>query len=354
VAHIEVKALNKRGHEAWLMAPETGRLMAAPERVSRLPAIKLGNAARILAVDKIVSDADVVHLHYPFYGTAGRVAALRKTGVIKRLAMTLHMDAEAGGLRGIFFNGHRRWCQSKILSAADALFVSSMDYAEHSSYAPLARAHDARLVELPFGADVDVFAPGPREPERFGIPSNAKIVGTVSVMDAAHPFKGVDVLLKAVADLPADTHLLLVGDGDRRAKYEKLACDLGLAERAHFVGRLEEAGLVAALRTVDVFAFPSVSRAEAFGLAMLEAMACGAPVVASDLPGVRSVAKDAGLIVKVGDAWAVSAALKRLLSDETERRRLSSAARAKALRYSWERHTDKMIAVYEKICASPS
>lgn len=351
VADIEVKMLNARGVEAWLMAPEAGKPMVGPEYVSRVPAIGLGNAARILALDKILEDADVVHLHYPFYGTAGRVAALRRQGKVKRLVMTLHMDADAKGLRGLYFNVHRRLCQPSILAAADALTVSSVDYAEHSSYASLVHKRDTRLVEMPFGVDVQAFSPGPRQPEMFGIPAGARLVGTLSVMDEAHPFKGVDVLLHAVADLPPDVHVLLVGEGNRRRVYEKMAKDLGLAERAHFTGSLDDGALVAALRTMQVFAFPSTSRAEAFGLAMLEAMSCGVPVVASDLPGVRSVAKSAGLVVPVGEQQALAVALKRLLDDDHERQSLSSAARAKALQYSWERHIDKLVGVYEKLCA---
>ncbi len=349
VADIEARFLNERGMEAWLMAPETGKPLDGPEYVSRMPAIKLGNAARILALDKIVTGADVVHLHYPFYGTAGRVAALKRSGVIKRLVVTLHMDAASSGVRGLIFDLHRKWFQSGILQSADALLVSSRDYAQHSSYKDL--SGDERMMELPFGVDSDVFSPGDGNRQAFGIPEGARVVGTVSVMDAAHPFKGVDLLIKALADLPQDAHLLLVGDGDRRAAFEKMAHDLGVGDRTHFAGRLSSEQLVVALRTMDVFAFPSTSRAEAFGLAMLEAMACGVPVVCSDLPGVRIVAQGTGKTFAVNDLSDMSGAITSLLKDENARCNFGHAARAKAMQYSWKNHMDKLVETYEKLCA---
>lgn len=373
VADMEVRRLRARRVEAWLAAPAV-KGIEAQEQVIRVPSFTFGNAAWMRGLERLCSDADVVHLHYPFYGTAGQVARLRRAGVIKHLVVTLHMDARANGLRGLFFDAHRRWFQPRVLAAADQLLVSSLDYATHSSFSAFITNHDPRLVELPFGVDTDRFKPieHPLDPstealakedkggqggllaDRWGIPPDAKIIGTVSVMDQAHPFKGIDVLLKAVAQLPSDVHLLLVGDGNRRQDYENMARELGLAERAHFVGRLNNEELVNALRSMDVFAFPSTTGAEAFGLAMLEAMACGVPVVASDLPGVRSVAQDAGLVVPPSDADALSAALSSLLNDAVLREQYAIAARTKAVTYSWDAHVDRLLEIYKKLCVSPS
>jgi len=356
VADSEVRRLRARGIEAWLAAPAC-KGIEAQEHVIRVPSYCFGNGAWMRGLSRLCSDADVVHLHYPFYGTAGQAAKLRRAGIIRHLVMTLHMDAEASGLRGLLFDAHRRWCQSRTLEAADQLLVSSLDYATHSSFSSFLTKHDPRLVELPFGVDTERFSPiaDPfMKMEKWGFPSKAKVVGTVSVMDQAHPFKGIDVLLKAVARLPSDVHLLLVGDGDRRKDYENMAQGLGLVERVHFVGRLNNEDIVSALRSMDAFAFPSTSGAEAFGLAMLEAMACGVPVVASDLPGVRSVAQGAGLIVPPSDVNALSIALGSLLNDAAARKQYSVAARAKAVTYGWDAHIDRLLEIYKKLCASPS
>jgi glycosyltransferase involved in cell wall biosynthesis len=354
VAYQEVKRLRALGMDATLVAPNTTfniQHSTNEDGVSHLPAYRIGNVGRLMGLDLIVKDADVVHLHYPYYFTAGRLAALRRQGKIKKLVMTLHMDATDKGWRWLAAEGHRRLFQKRVLDAADLLLVSTLDYARHSSFAPW--VEDPRLHELPFGVDTETYRPSSLvpSPSSFGIPEGAKVVGTVSVMDRAHPFKGIDVLLRAAAILSPDVHVLLVGDGDRRKNYEQMAKELGFGERVHFTGRLEQSDLVKALQSMDVFAFPSTSRAEAFGLAMLEAMACGIPVVASDLPGVRAVAQGAGLIVPVNEPVALAESLRRLLDDSTSRMNFSKAALSKATQYSWDNHTRVLLAHYQNLCA---
>jgi glycosyltransferase involved in cell wall biosynthesis len=340
VAYQEVEQLRKLGVDAVLVAPETQipKQVRDDENIIRLPAMRIGNVARLVGLDKIIKDADVVHLHYPFYFTAGLIARLRRQNKIKKLVITLHMDATDKGWRWLAAFLHRKLFQKRVLDSADALFVSTLDYAQTSSFAPWVGT--PKFHELPFGVDTEIFRPSSvTRPQ-------ATIVGMVGVMDRAHPFKGVDVLLRALAKLPSNIHGLFVGDGDRQKDYENLAKDLNISNRVEFVGRLDREKLITTLQSMDVFAFPSTSRAEAFGLAMLEAMACGVPVVASDLPGVRSVAKDAGLVVAVNDPEALAAGLRRVLDDQALRQSLALAARDKALRYSWPNHAQKLIEFY--------
>lgn len=349
VADSEVRSLRAKGLEAFLACPRTGQKEAV-EYILSMPCIRFGNAARLLNLKKMVQNADVVHLHYPFYGTAGMIANLRHSGDIKHLAVTLHMDAYAKGLKGLLFNLHRRFCQTKIISEADVIFVSSLDYIKNSSYAGLLERREARLVELPFGVNADAFCPGEPCRNEFDIPTGATVIGSVAVLDSAHMFKGIDILIKAISHMPEDVHLLMVGDGDMRCKYMNLAHNLGLGKRVHFTGRLDQASLIRALRTMDIFAFPSLNGAEAFGLAMLEAMSCGIPVVASDLHGVRSVGKDAGLIVPPGDLDALIGALRKLSGDESLRKQYAGAARAKAIQYNWDKHAEILISHYQRLC----
>lgn len=354
-ADWEVKLLRKRGSEAWLVAPKKSGIESA-DYVIRAPAASLGNGARIYGLEKFVEDADIVHLHYPFYGTAGKIAKLKKQNKIKRLVITLHMDAKASGPSGLAFDLHRSNFQKQIIDAADLLFVSTLDYARTSSFGYLVEQNDPRLHELPFGVETDRFTPNAKcrmQNAKFSIPEGVKVIGTVSVMDRAHRFKGIDLLLKAAVDHP-EAHLLLVGDGNIRFEYEKLAADLGIAERVHFAGRLSNEDLIAAFRRMDIFAFPSTSGAEAFGIAMLEAMSCGVPVIASALPGVREVARDAGLLITPNDVQDLSRAMGVLLKDDEKRRQFAQAARAKALNYDWSRHGDILLSNYKKICGSPS
>ncbi|MEK7116533.1 MAG: glycosyltransferase family 4 protein, partial [Patescibacteria group bacterium] len=275
VAAFEVAQLRARGIDASLVSPTTQRFFW-----------HFGNAAALdlRPIMEDVRNADIVHLHYPFYGTAGIVAQLRKRGVITRLVVTLHMDATARGLKGFYFDLHRRVAQSRILKMADALLVSSLDYARHSSFASLAD----RCYELPFGVDEKRFAPY-LTPSPLSFIRRGGSVLFVGGMDTAHAFKGVEVVLRAMTQMSQNVTLTLVGDGNLRHGYEKFARTLGISSRVKFLGRVSDAELPDVYRSADVFAFPSSSDAEAFGLAALEAQSSGVPVVASDLPGVRTV-----------------------------------------------------------------
>ncbi|MBU2613223.1 glycosyltransferase family 4 protein [Patescibacteria group bacterium] len=340
VASLEVASLVERGHDAHLVS------------LSTHAAFRFGNAGAIHGVEHFVADADIVHLHYPFFGTAGTLARLRRSGVIKKFVMTLHMDATATGPKGWAFDAYRKLFQPKILAAGDALLVSSKDYATHSSYAPVA----SNAIELPFGVDEIRFSPGLPERERFGLPVDVPVILFVGGMDTPHAFKGVDVLLRAAVRMP-EAHLLLVGDGVLRKGYEKLAARIGITSRCHFAGSVQDDGLVAAYRSADVFAFPSISSAEAFGLVAVEAHACGLPVVATDLPGVRTVVADGetGFLVPVGNPQRLAERLNEILKDTGMRQRMGEAARQRVLdRFTWTKHMEGLERIYSNVCASPS
>lgn len=328
VASAEVTSLVERGHDAHLVSLTTHA------------GFRFGNVGTIHALEHFVRDADVVHLHYPFYGVAGELASLRRRGVIKHLVMTLHMDATASGLKGLFFDAHRRVFQSSILAAADGLFGSSLDYARHSSFAPYAD----RVIEMPFGIDETFFSPGTSTPEAF-------TVLFVGGMDKAHAFKGVSVLLRAIAATPL-ARLILVGDGNLRPSYEREAKQLGITERCEFLGRIETAKLPDVYRSASVLALPSTSGAEAFGLVLLEAQACGIPVIASDLPGVRTVLEpeQTGLLVQPGNVEALAAAIRRVQQDATWMTNARARARVFVLeRFTWKKHMDKLEQVYREV-----
>jgi glycosyltransferase involved in cell wall biosynthesis len=337
VAAKEVAELSELGHDAHLASLTTHA------------GFRIGNAGRIYALDHIVRDADVVHLHYPFYGTAGLIARMRKRGDIKKLIMTCHMDATAIGLKGKTFEIHRKFFQDKTLKAADAILVSSRDYAEHSSFASVAD----HVIELPFGVDEDRFIPlvGAGLP-RPGSENRAPTILFVGGMDKAHAFKGVDILLRAIEKI-SNVELVLVGDGDLKKSYEKLANDLGIEKRCNFVGKLDEKELIAKYQSVDLLVLPSLSGAEAFGLVALEAQSCGTPVVASDLPGVRTVVSnnETGILVPPSDVQALSGAISRLINDDELRLRMGENARRRVLeKFTWKKHMEGLMKVYTQLC----
>lgn len=348
VAYREVAGLRARGVEATLFTPEE---MEGRSFVKFVPSVwRIGNAAWLKGIREIVKGFDVIHLHYPFYGTAEQV--LLNAEGLPPVVVSYHMDATAPGWKGLMFGLHRVLVQPFLFRHVKKILVASYDYAASSSIKSLID----QLTELPFGVDLERYTPGPSVRARFAVPDDAPTILFVGGLDRAHAFKGVDILLVAVAELDVKTHLLIVGDGDLRASYEERARTLGIDRRTHFLGRLEDDSLRDAYRSADVFAFPSISRAEAFGLVALEAQACGLPVVASDLPGLRTVVlqNETGLLVKPGSVAELSQALYRVLSDAAFRSRLAEKTVAHARKFSWDSHLDGLQKIYKEVCELPS
>ena len=160
------------------------------------------------------------------------------------------------------------------------------------------------------------------------------------------PRKGVDVLLEAIARLgPAARSVLwIAGDGPERARLEAAAARLGVAERTHFLGHRNDVPDL--LEACDVFVLPS--RQEGLGVAALEAMARGRPVVASAVGGLAEtvVPEETGLLVAPGDPAALAAALERLQGDPELARRLGSAG---AKRVAEHFLAEQMVSAYEAL-----
>lgn len=357
VALREVAGLRSRGVEATLFAPAPLKPSNEAERsfIKRVPtAWRIGNASWLKGMKQTLKGFDVVHFHWPYFGTADRL--LLSASDLPPAVITFHMDALSSGMEAAPIMLERWFVQPFLINKAEKILVSSFDYAASSSVRGFLRREPSRFVELPFGVDTDRFSPGPAAKTRFAVPNDAPTILFVGGLDRAHAFKGIRELLEAFAQLDGKTHLLISGDGDLRQEYEEKAKTLGVERRTHFLGRLDDDTLVDAFRSADVFAFPSTNAAEAFGLVALEAQACGKPVIASDLPGLRTVVlqNETGILVKAGSVEDLAQGLYRVLSDNAFRARLSENAIAHARKFSWDAHIDGLQKVYQDVCASPS
>jgi glycosyltransferase involved in cell wall biosynthesis len=205
------------------------------------------------------------------------------------------------------------------------------------------------IAVTPFGVDLQRFCPRAGAAPQPGL--------TVGIVKTLAPTYGIDLLLRAFAGLLADDQLrnalpalrlLVVGDGPQRGELQALAAALGLgAQQLHFAGAVAHAAVPHWLQQMDLFVAPS--RAESFGVAVIEAGACGLPVVVSDAGGLPEVVRDGetGLVVPCGDVAALQAAMKRLLLDAALRARMGRAAREHVAReYAWEACVERMLACY--------
>lgn len=179
-------------------------------------------------------------------------------------------------------------------------------------------------------------------------------VPTVAFAGRLEPEKGVDVLLDAMARLEGpgrQAQLLVAGSGKQAARLAERAATLGLGSRARFLGHLEHGTLQAALDGASVRAVPS-RWDEPFGLVAAEAMMRGTPVVASRAGGLADIVphEEAGLLVPLGDAAALAAALDRLLADRALCERMGRAGRSHALRHlTRAASADRFLAAYDRL-----
>lgn len=196
-----------------------------------------------------------------------------------------------------------------------------------------------------FGVDPDVFAPRAE-------PRPAEQPFTLGYAGRLVPEKGVDLLLRAAATLPSDVQVRLIGSGPERGTLLRLAAGLGLAGRVTITA-VPSLDMPAQFATLDGLVLPSRTRRnwkEQFGRVLIEAMACGVPVVASTCGELPNVVGDAGLIFPEGDVPALAAHLQRLDADPALRSTLSAAGRARVLaHYTQRKIAQETVAVYERV-----
>lgn len=188
--------------------------------------------------------------------------------------------------------------------------------------------HGDLSVIAQFGVDPDLFQP----PPQTTTPVRPFTIGCVARLV---PEKGVDVLLRAAAQLGDDARVRIVGGGPLRADLDALARDLGIADRVAFLDQIPSTQMPEQYHQLDVLAVPSLTLPnwkEQFGpRATVEAMASGVPVIGSDSGAIPGVIADAGIVVPEGDVEALANALRRLRDDPTLRADLAQRGRDRVL-----------------------
>jgi glycosyltransferase involved in cell wall biosynthesis len=325
------------------------------------PVLRFGHGALPLFLPFRLFRFDVIYLHYPFFGADALILLLKFIKPKKKLIIHYHMDTP--GLPGLkrFLSLPSKVIRNKLLSQADKIIVSSRDYAENGNLAKIAKKHNAKIKDIPFGIETDLFKPKIKEHNGILSEKASDIVNFVTRrfikkgghsllfvggLDEAHYFKGLSVLLKAISNCDASLQLNIIGEGELRTQYEKQALQLGLNKKVKFLGRVSEEDLVRQYQSADLLVLPSINSHEAFGLVLIEAMACGLPVIASDLPGVRSVFEDEkqGLLCRPGDIQDLRQKICTLVKDDKLRQKMSIAARHLVEeKYAWEKVADRIL-----------
>ena len=331
------------------------------------PWLRYGHGAVLPQLFFRLRSFDYIYLHYPFFGTAEIVWLFKIFYQRPKLIIHYHMAADQlNGLARIL-SWPSRIIARHLFKQADAVVSASFDYLKNSPLRQQLENQPERFCEIPFGLDIRTYLPSKlRRPAANPLVAKAQnLINAVNDkllkknrleilfvggLDRAHYFKGVDVLFQALAGLDKESwRLTIIGDGDRRPQYEKNVQELGLEKAVKFLGKVDQTDLIRAYQSADLFILPSINHHEAFGLVLIEALACGVPVIASDLPGVRSVFTNyrEGLLATPGDAADLRRKIDYLLNNRELRRQMSLAARRLAEeRYSLEKMAAKLNALF--------
>ena len=337
------------GHEVSVLAPSSpDATLTLPDYVvsggKAVPIPYNGSVARLRfgpathrKVKKWLSDGefDVLHIHEPNAPSLSMLALMIAEGPI---VATFHTSTTKSLTLSVFQGILRPW-HEKIVGR-----IAVSDLARRWQMEAL--GSDA--VEIPNGVDVASFAAAPR---LDGYPRPGKSVLFLGRYD--EPRKGMAVLLAALPGLIEhfpDVEVLIVGRGDE----DELRDEAGeLATHLRFLGLVDDDQKASAMRSVDVYCAPNTG-GESFGIVLVEAMAAGTPVVASDLNAFRRVLEDgaAGRLVPVEDAAALTTALVEVLSDDAARERYVTAATTAVRRYDWSVVAREILRVYETVAGS--
>jgi glycosyltransferase involved in cell wall biosynthesis len=285
--------------------------------------------------------ADIVHVHMPDPMAALAVWFARPHG---RLVLHWHSDVVRQRVARHAYRPLERW----LMRRADAVIATSQAYADSS---PVLRAFRDKVVVIPIGT------PQPEPPDSDRIDelrrryAGRRIVFALGRMTY---YKGWDVLIEAAQDLPPDVLVVIGGGGPELPRYRAQAERAGRDDRVRFVGPLSAASVEAHFAIASAFCMSSTLRAEAFGVVVLEAMARGVAVAASDIPGsgLGWLHQDGvtGLRVPARDAPALAAALRRLLDDAELCARFGAAGRARwAEMFTADAMADQTVALYRRL-----
>jgi glycosyltransferase involved in cell wall biosynthesis len=285
---------------------------------------------------------DVLHLHMPDPMSA---LALRTSGSRARVVVHWHSDVVRQRAALALYEPLQEW----LLARADAVIATSAPYAAASG--PLGRwSGKVRVIPIGISDNRDsTSAEGAAALRRRF--RGRRIVFSLGRMTY---YKGFDVLIEAALKLPDDCVVVIGGDGELLEPYRRLVARRGLAGKVHMVGHVPDDELASYFDACDVFCMPSTVRAEAYGVAIVEAMMIGKPVVATDIPGsgVPWVNVDGvtGYNVPVRQPEALADALRRLLGDEALRREHGRAARARYVdEFTAHRMTQRTIDLYREL-----
>lgn len=306
------------------------------------PLLKLGHGAILPSLFWKLKKFDYIYFHYPFFGTTIIIWLFKIFYPKKKLIIHYHMDVYHKSFLFKILSWPEEIIKKSLFKKCEAIISASLDYIKHSQIKNIYKKYPEKFREIPFSVDTKEFRPGEK--------SERNIILFVGGLDKAHYFKGVDILIKAVSkinNIPYE--LRIAGDGELKNNLITLGQDLKIIDKIKFLGKLDKLDLIKNYQKAKILVLPSINSGEAFGIVLIEAMACGTPVIASNLPGVRSVFENekSGLLVKAKNIEDLKNKIELILKDEERQKNMSLEAYKLVLeKYSEEIIDEKILKIF--------
>lgn len=299
--------------------------------------------AMVPALARLHRHYDLLHVHMP-----NPMAALAVYTVRPDIPLVVHWHSDVIRQRRamMLYEPLQRW----MLQRASAIIATSEPYVHASK--SLQNCRD-KVEVIPIGVSEPPPSDGTDAQRIRDQYCGRRIVFSLGRMVY---YKGYEVLIDAAAELPDDCVVLVGGDGELLAHYRDLVIRKGLDAKVQFLGHISDDALPSYFEACDVFCMTSTVRAEAYGITMVEAMARGKPVVATDIEGSGvpwvNVNGETGYNMPMGRPQMLAGALRRLLENSALRYRLGAAAHERYLReFTAKLMTRRTIALYERLQA---
>jgi glycosyltransferase involved in cell wall biosynthesis len=307
--------LIKRGHSV--------KVVCADEPKSDLTEIDGINVRRLNYIGKISNtnitlglffallkeNFDIIHTHFPSPWSAD-ISMIISFLKRKPLILTYHNDAVTAGKMGVLTEVYNRVFLKLLLKGSAKILVTQPEYINRSKYL---YKYKNKIEVIPNGIDTKIYF----QKNINKIPNQ---IFFLSILDRHHTYKGLDCLIKAIkivrTKIP-DIRLIVGGSGDMVKNYKFLAKKLELEKNIEFRGFIESNKLVDLYNQSELFVLPSTGIQEGFGIVLLEALACGTPVIATNIVGIAKEIKDnkCGIIIPCNDAKKLAQAIIRIIKN---------------------------------------
>ena len=352
VIHMLAKNLVDKKHDVTIITSNIGENDIRPksEIIDGINVIRCETAPFIFRAIRLKgfkeklkeADPDIFHTHHPIPGVSDSTIFFAQKNLIPSV-LTYHADSQEDTFMSkIAARVYYKLIGNRVVGTADAVVAHTQSYAETS---PVLKHFLDKIIINPIGVDVKRFNPKVKD-NGIRVKYKLKDKFVIFALGRLVPYKGYQYLIEAMQYLDDDYVLLLGGEGILKKSLIDLAKRLKVKSRVIFTGFVPESQKTSYYAACDVFCAPSISRGEAFGITLLEAQACGKPVVATNIPGVREVASIGGRLTLPKNPKLLAAIITKNRENPINKNKLYQKVKNN---FSWDKIVGKYISIYKEL-----